>query len=107
MRYAMRDVRFAISELSGALGDLGTLVPLTVALITVNGLPATSIFFGLGVAYLLTGLFYRLPIPVQPLKAVAAIAIARGLPGTTVAAAGWGVGGGRPLFVRSCLHRRL
>jgi len=107
MRYAMRDVRFAISELSGALGDLGTLVPLTVALITVNGLPATSIFFGLGVAYLLTGLFYRLPIPVQPLKAVAAIAIARGLPGTTVAAAGWWMGGLLLLFVLTGLYRWL
>jgi len=98
MRYAIRDKRSAISELSGALGDLGTLVPLTVALITVNGLPATSVFFGVGVAYLLTGLFYRLPIPVQPLKAVAAIAIARGLPGTAVAAAGWWMGGLLILF---------
>lgn len=80
-------------ELGGALGDLGTLVPLVAALITVNGLPATSVFFGIGVAYILSGLFYRLPIPVQPLKAVAAIAIARGLPGTTVAASGWWMGG--------------
>ncbi len=107
MRYAIRDQRSAISELSGALGDLGTLVPLTVALITVNGLPATSVFFGVGVAYLLTGLFYRLPIPVQPLKAVAAIAIARGLPGTTVAAAGWWMGGLLLLFALTGLYRWL
>jgi len=107
MRYAIRDKRSAISELSGALGDLGTLVPLTVALITVNGLPATSVFFGVGVAYLLTGLFYRLPIPVQPLKAVAAIAIARGLPGTTVAAAGWWMGGLLLLFALTGLSRWL
>lgn len=79
-------------EVSGALGDLGTLVPLAVALITVNGLPATGLFVGVGVAYILVGLFYRLPIPVQPLKAVAAIAIARGLSGRTVTAAGWWMG---------------
>ncbi|MBC7227777.1 MAG: sulfate permease [Thermoflexales bacterium] len=79
-------------EVGGALGDLGTLVPLAVALITVNGLPATGVFFGFGVAYILAGLFYRLPIPVQPLKAVAAIAIARGLSGSTVTAAGWWMG---------------
>jgi len=107
MQYAIRDKRSAISELSGALGDLGTLVPLTVALITVNGLPATSVFFGVGVAYLLTGLFYRLPIPVQPLKAVAAIAIARGLPGTAVAAAGWWMGGLLILFALADLSRWL
>jgi len=107
MRYAIRDKRSAISELSGALGDLGTLVPLTVALITVNGLPATNVFFGVGVAYLMTGLFYRLPIPVQPLKAVAAIAIARGLPGTAVAAAGWWMGGLLLLFALADLSRWL
>ncbi len=79
-------------EISGALGDLGTLVPLAVTLIAVNGLSSTGVFFGVGVAYILAGLFYRLPIPVQPLKAVAAIAIARGLPGSTVTAAGWWMG---------------
>jgi len=94
-------------ELSGALGDLGTLVPLAAALITVNGLSATGVFFGLGVAYVLSGLFYRLPIPVQPLKAVAAIAIARGLPGTTVAAAGWWMGGLLLLFALVDLPRWL
>ena len=67
-------------------------MPLAVALITVNGLPATSVFFGVGVAYVLTGLVYRLPLPIQPLKAVAAIAIAEGLSGSTVVAAGWLMG---------------
>lgn len=94
-------------ELGGALGDLGTLVPLVAALITVNGLPATSVFFGIGVAYILSGLFYRLPIPVQPLKAVAAIAIARGLPGTTVAASGWWMGGLLLLFALADFSRWL
>ncbi|HEY75052.1 MAG TPA: sulfate permease [Thermoflexia bacterium] len=74
------------------MGDLGVLVPLAVALITVNGLPATSVFFGAGIAYLLAGFVYRLPIPVQPLKAVAAIAIAHGLSGSVVTAAGWWMG---------------
>ncbi len=94
-------------EVSGALGDLGTLVPLAVALITVNGLPSTGVFFGVGVAYILTGLFYRLPIPVQPLKAVAAIAIARGLPGPTVTAAGWVMGVLLLLFAITNTYRWL
>jgi MFS superfamily sulfate permease-like transporter len=84
--------RLTWGEVSGALGDLGVLLPLAVALITVNGLPATSIFFGVGAAYILTGLAYRLPLPIQPLKAVAAIALAQELSGRMVTAAGWWMG---------------
>ena len=84
--------RLTWREIAGALGDLGVLLPLAVALITVNGLSATGVFFGVGVAYILTGLTYRLPLPVQPLKAVAAIAIAQGLSGGAVVAAGWWMG---------------
>jgi SulP family sulfate permease len=80
------------SEISGAFGDLGILLPLAVSLITVNGFPATAVFFGIGVAYILTGLFYRLPLPIQPLKAVSAIAIAYGLSTAVVVAAGWWMG---------------
>jgi sulfate permease, SulP family len=63
-------------EFAGFLGDLGTLIPLSVALITINGLGFTPIFLMVGLFYLVTGYYYRLPIPVQPLKVVAAIAIA-------------------------------
>jgi SulP family sulfate permease len=63
-------------EFAGSLGDLGTLIPLSVALITINDLGFTPIFLMVGLFYLITGFYYRLPIPVQPLKVVAAIAIA-------------------------------
>jgi SulP family sulfate permease len=72
----IKDFEFNRSELAGSLGDLGTLVPLSIALITINGLSFTSVFLMVGLFYLVTGLYYRLPIPVQPLKVVAAIAIA-------------------------------
>lgn len=80
--------RFNLHELGGALGDLGTLLPLTVALITLNRMSATSIFLVVGLAYIMAGVFYRLPVPVQPLKAVAAIAIAGGLSSTIISASG-------------------
>ena len=83
-----RPLRFGLAEFGGALGDLGTLLPLAAALITVNGMEATGVFFTVGLAYLVAGLYFRLPIPVQPLKAVAAIAIATGLSGGVVSAAG-------------------
>jgi SulP family sulfate permease len=63
-------------EFSGALGDLGTLLPIVVAMILINQLSPTAVFLSFGLFYLVTGFFYRLPVPVQPLKAVGAIAIA-------------------------------
>jgi SulP family sulfate permease len=79
---------FNLRELGGALGDLGVLLPLTVALITVNHMNATSVFLFVGLAYIIAGVFYRLPMPVQPLKAVAAIAIAGGLSSSVISASG-------------------
>ncbi len=63
-------------ELAGSLGDLGTLLPLAIALITVNGLSFTAVFLLVGLFYVASGLYYRLPVPVQPLKVVAAVALA-------------------------------
>lgn len=80
--------RFSVQELGGALGDLGTLLPLMLALILINGLNATSVLVGVGLLYIGAGLYYRIPIPVQPLKAVAAIAIAFGLSASVIGAAG-------------------
>ncbi|MBT4286236.1 MAG: sulfate permease [Deltaproteobacteria bacterium] len=63
-------------EFSGSLGDLGTLIPLSLALIIICQLSATTVFLMIGIFYLSCGFFYKLPIPVQPLKVVSAIAIA-------------------------------
>ena len=82
----LKSFQFNRWELGGALGDLGTLLPLMVALVTLNHMNATSVFLVVGLTYALSGLFYRLPIPVQPLKAVAAIAIAAGLSASVISA---------------------
>ncbi len=68
--------RFDRVEFAGSLGDLGTLIPLSVAMILVTGLSVTPVLLMIGIFYIISGLYYRLPIPVQPLKLVAAIAIA-------------------------------
>jgi sulfate permease, SulP family len=71
-----RHLRFDRVELAGAFGDLGTLLPIVVAMIFINKLSPTSVFLTFGLFYLVSGFYFRLPIPVQPLKAVGAIAIA-------------------------------
>ena len=65
--------RFDLAELAGALGDLGVLVPIAVALIVKNGLTPTAVLLPAGLLYVVAGLVYRLPVPVQPLKAFGAI----------------------------------
>ena len=69
-------LRFDRVELAGSLGDLGTLLPIVVGMILINKLSPTTVFLAFGLFYLMTGYYFRLPIPVQPLKAVGAIAIA-------------------------------
>jgi sulfate permease, SulP family len=73
-------------ELAGAVADVGVLVPISVALIVGNGLSATAVLLPAGLLYLTAALVYRLPVPVQPLKAFGAIAIAKGLGSDEIAA---------------------
>ncbi len=65
-----------LGEAAGAVADLGVLVPLAAALILVNGLHPGAVFVCAGLAVLGSGLFFRVPFPVQPLKALTAVAVA-------------------------------
>jgi MFS superfamily sulfate permease-like transporter len=80
-------LRFDRHELAGAVADLGVLVPIAVALIVKNDLSPTAVLLPAGLLYLLVAWVYRLPVPVQPLKALGAIAIAKGLGADSIAAA--------------------
>ena len=79
-------MRFDRRELAGAVADLGVLVPIAVALIVKNGLSPTAVFLPAALLYLVAAAVYRLPVPVQPLKAFGAIAIAKGLGANDIAA---------------------
>lgn len=72
--------------MAGAVADVGVLVPIAVALIVSNGLSATAVLLPAGLLYIAAALTYGLPIPVQPLKAFGAIAIAKGLGSDEIAA---------------------
>ncbi len=81
-------MRFDRHELAGSLGDLGTLLPMTIALIQFNGMDATAVFLCIGAFYVLSGLYFRITVPVQPMKVVAAYAIAQGLSPTVISTSG-------------------
>ncbi len=74
---ATRRNRFDRLEWAGAFGDLGTLIPFVVAYIGVLKMDPLGILFGFGVAMMVCGAYYRTPFPVQPMKAVGAIATAQ------------------------------
>jgi uncharacterized protein (DUF983 family) len=80
--------RGRLNEITGAIADLGVLVPLAAALIAVNHLDASGVFVGAGLLVLASGAIFRIPFPVQPLKALAAVAIARRLSPDVIHAAG-------------------
>ena len=82
-----------LRELAGACGDIGTFLPLTIGAIMVGGLPAGSVLAGFGIAYLLTAGFFRVPIPVQPMKVAGAVLV------TTAPAIDAVIGGGLVLAI--------
>ena len=89
-------IRFDRAELAGSVADLGVLVTIAVALIVKNGLSPSAVLVPAGFLYVMSGLLYQVPVPVQPLKAFGAIAIAQGLGSSEIAAGALLMGG---LFV--------
>jgi hypothetical protein len=86
------NVRFDRNEVSGAFGDLGTSFPLIVGMIAAAHLDATSVLVVFGALQIATGLIYRMPMPVQPLKAVAAMVIAEHVSANVLFGGGMAIG---------------
>ncbi len=76
-------------ELAGSLGDLGTLLPLAIGMILINGLDPVGLFFAVGLYYVIAGLYFGVTVPVQPMKVIGAYAIATGLPSSEIIASGF------------------
>ncbi|GJJ75627.1 hypothetical protein EMPS_07985 [Entomortierella parvispora] len=82
---------FRLGELSGSLGDLGTLLPIMLSLSLTGQVDLTaSLIFG-GIWNIVTGLAFRMPMCVQPMKSIAAIALTNHMSIGSVMSAGMGV----------------
>jgi len=68
---------FNLRELAGSMGDFGTLFPLAIGYIVVCGVNPAGFLLMMGLANIGTGLFYRLPMPIEPMKVLAVVAIAQ------------------------------
>ncbi len=76
------------NEIAGAFGDLGTFLPLLLAMAAQNGLDFAAGLFFAGLFNLVTGLTFSIPMAVQPMKAIAAVALTEGLTAGQIVAAG-------------------
>jgi len=63
-------------EFAGAFGDLGTLIPFVVGYITLNKMDPLGILVAFGLFKIFVGLYFRTPVPIQPMKAIGGMAIA-------------------------------
>jgi MFS superfamily sulfate permease-like transporter len=62
-------------EWAGAFGDLGTLIPFVIGYIGVLKMNPFGVLFAFGIAMVVCGTYYKTPFPVQPMKAIGAVAI--------------------------------
>ena len=86
------DFEFNLRELSGAMGDFGTLFPLAVGFIAINGMNPAGLFIMMGLTNIALGLIYRLPMPLEPKKVIAVTAIAQRWPPSMIHASAFGLG---------------
>jgi predicted benzoate:H+ symporter BenE len=63
-------------EFAGAFGDLGTLIPFVVGYITLSKMDPLGVLVAFGIFKIFVGLYFRTPIPIQPMKAIGGMAIA-------------------------------
>jgi sulfate permease, SulP family len=74
-----KNIKFNRMEVAGSLGDLGTLLPIAIAMVLVNGLNPVGLFFSIALFFIISGLYFDVTVPVQPMKVIGAYAIATAL----------------------------
>ncbi|MGA7878299.1 MAG: molybdate transporter family protein, partial [Desulfoferrobacter sp.] len=80
--------KFDRLEFAGSLGDLGVLLPLGIGMILINGLSPAGLFLSIGLFYLLSGVYYGVTVPVQPMKVIGAYAVATAMGPSQIVASG-------------------
>ncbi|MBN1574796.1 MAG: putative sulfate/molybdate transporter [Deltaproteobacteria bacterium] len=68
---------FNMRELSGSMGNYGTLLPIIIGYISICGMDPAGILVVFGIVNIVTGIVYRLPLPTEPMKVIAVVAIAQ------------------------------
>ncbi|MCU7846080.1 MAG: putative sulfate/molybdate transporter [Candidatus Thiodiazotropha sp. (ex Monitilora ramsayi)] len=77
-----------VGDLSGAFADLGTFLPIVLGVLALQRIDPSGLFIGFGIFALAVAIIYRRPIPIQPMKVVAAVVITSHLSAGDIAATG-------------------
>ncbi|MDD5475896.1 MAG: putative sulfate/molybdate transporter [Syntrophales bacterium] len=85
-------IRFSAGEVSGAFGNFGTILPILFGAGITAGINVSHACIFMALWLIITGLYFRLPMPVEPMKAIGAVAIAGGLTAGEIAASGMIIG---------------
>ncbi|MCR4424906.1 MAG: putative sulfate/molybdate transporter [Firmicutes bacterium] len=88
----IKDFEFSLRELAGSMGDFGTLFPLAVGYIAICGMNPAGLLVMMGLTNIVTGIVYHLPMPLEPMKILAVMAIAKKWPPSLVYASAFGTG---------------
>ncbi|KAF7503339.1 hypothetical protein GJ744_003945 [Endocarpon pusillum] len=87
--------RQPLAEISGSLGDLGTFLPIVIALTLSHQISLPTTLILTGIFNILTACFFGIPLPIQPMKAIAAVALLKNFTAGQTQAAG--------IFVAACI----
>jgi MFS superfamily sulfate permease-like transporter len=103
--------RFSLGEISGAFGDAATFIPILVSLSQLGLTSVTASLVLSGLYNIVSGFYFDLPLPVQPMKSIAAIALVGSLTKEEIAGAGLFVSGVIALLaligVLKIIHQRF
>src|SRR5690606_32651521 len=88
----IKGISFNRHEFSGSFGDIGTDLPLIVAMILAADLHAPSVLIMFGVMQVLTVVIYKMPMAAHPLRAMGTLVLAPEVAGGVLFGAGLGLG---------------
>jgi predicted benzoate:H+ symporter BenE len=88
----IKSFEFNIRELAGSMGDYGTLFPFAVGYIVICGLNPAGFLVMMGLANVVTGLIYGLPMPIEPMKVLGIVAVTEHWKPSLVYASGFAMG---------------
>lgn len=92
MGFFKNKIQINRSEFSGAFGDIGTDLPLIIAMLVETDLKSSNVLLIFGIMQIITAFLYGIPMPVQPLKVVATIVITQKLSSAVIFGGGLAIG---------------
>ncbi len=96
-----------LRELVGGVADVAMLLPMLAGLVAAGGVSGSASLVAVGATYIVAAIYFRVPMPVQPLKALAALALTADATSAELRLAALAFGVALALVATTSLRRRL